>query len=211
MTVDQYIVDKSSAEPDVLVDLVRQTHLRVAQPRMLSGALQGRFLAMITEIINPRTVLEIGTFTGYSTIAIALALGENSSITTIEIDDELECIASEFFEKAACKDKITQLFGAALDIMATLKDSFDLVFIDADKRQYTEYYNLLFDHRLVHSGSVILADNTLWSGKVLAENVDRKDTQTIAIQQFNDMIANDQRVEKVLLPLRDGLTMIRVK
>lgn len=211
MTIEEYIVAKSSAEPAVLSELVRQTHLRVPQPRMLSGALQGQLLQIITAIVAPRRVLEVGTFTGYSTISIALALPDGAKIETIEIDDELESIASEFFVKAGVTARIEQHFGAALQVMSSMSGVFDLVFLDADKREYLEYYNTLFDKNLVGQGSVILADNTLWSGKVLLEVVDRKDQQTEAIKSFNDFVASDPRVEKVLLPLRDGLTLIRVK
>lgn len=211
MTIDKYIEDKSSAQAEVLTELVRQTHLRVTQPRMLSGAVQGQLLGMLTSIVKPNRVLEIGTFTGYSTISMALALSDVSTIDTIEIDDELEAIASEFFVKSGCRDKIRQHFGAALEVMQTLDYRYDMVFMDADKREYTAYYSMLFERSMVGSGSLILADNTLWSGKVLDEITDRRDGQTIGIKEFNDFVRDDQRVEKVLLPLRDGLTIIRVK
>lgn len=208
--IDSYIAQHSSVEPPVLAELTRQTHLRVTNPRMISGHVQGRVLSMLTSVISPRRVLELGTFTAYSTISMAESLTEGSQLITIEIDDELEAMASEFIHKAGVQHVVKQLIGDALDVMSTLSGKFDLVFIDADKRKYVEYYNSLWDNDLIGCGSVILADNTLWDGKVV-EDVDRKDAQTIGIMSFNDLIAGDSRVEKVILPLRDGLTMIRVK
>lgn len=210
--IDQYIEAKSNAEPAILSELVRQTHLRVTQPRMLSGAVQGELLAMIVRMLRPQRVLEFGTFTGYSTIAMALALGEGAKIITMEVDDELEAIASEFITRAGVRDKVEQRFGEALKLVEQIESEvFDLVFIDADKREYLQYYNSLFDLSLVRSGSIILADNTLWSGKILLEIEDDKDKQTKEIKVFNDFVAADNRVDKVILPLRDGLTIIRVK
>ncbi|MEG0466763.1 MAG: O-methyltransferase [Mucinivorans sp.] len=212
MTIDQYLEEKSGAEPEILSDLARQTHLRVTQPRMLSGAVEGRLLSLITSMLDPQKVLEIGTYTGYSTLSMAMSLNADAKIVTIEIDDELQSIQNEFFEKSGLRPKIEQHFGAALEVLARfVNEKFDLVFIDANKREYLEYYNILFDRKLVASGSVIIADNTLWSGKVLLDVIDRKDTQTQAIKVFNDFVAHDTRVEKVMLPLRDGITIIRVK
>lgn len=212
ITIDQYIEAKSNSEPDVLRELVRQTHLRVTQPRMLSGAVQGELLAMIVRMLRPHRVLEFGTFTGYSTISIALALGDGAKIITMEIDDELEAIASEFIVRAGVRGKVEQLFGEALELIEQIEgEVFDLVFIDADKREYLQYYNRLFELNLVSVGSVILVDNTLWSGKVLLEIDDHKDNQTKEIKAFNDFVSEDERVDKVILPLRDGLTVIRVK
>lgn len=209
--IDQYIASHSSIEPTVLQDLTRQTHLRVIHPRMLSGHVQGRFLSMITSILAPRRVLELGTFTAYSTICMASEMTKTGTeLITIEIDDELESMATDFITRAGVQSIVRQIIGDALDVIPTLDGKFDLVFIDADKRNYVEYYNALWSSDLLHSGCLILADNTLWDGKVI-EEVDRKDTQTIGIKSFNDLIASDHRVEKVLLPLRDGLTMIRVK
>lgn len=212
ITIDQYIEAKSNAEPAVLRELVRQTHLRVTQPRMLSGAVQGELLAMIVRMLQPHRVLEFGTFTGYSTIAMAMALGDGAKIITMEIDDELEAIASEFIARAGVRGKVEQLFGEALELIEQIEgEVFDLVFIDADKREYLQYYNRLFELNLVSIGSVILVDNTLWSGKVLLEIDDHKDNQTKEIKVFNDFVSEDERVDKVILPLRDGLTVIRVK
>lgn len=209
--IDQYISAHSSVESPVLQELTRQTHLRAIHPRMLSGHVQGQLLSMLTSIIAPTRVLELGTFTAYSTICIATSMaGANAELVTIEIDDELESIAADFILRAGVQNVVRQVIGDALDVMPTLGGKFDLIFIDADKRSYVEYYKALWDNDLLHTRSVILADNTLWDGKVV-EEVDKKDSQTIGIMAFNDMIARDQRVEKVILPLRDGLTMIRVK
>lgn len=208
--IDRYVAQHSSIEPPVLAELTRQTHLRVTNPRMISGHVQGRVLSMLTSIISPRRVLEFGTFTAYSTISIAESMTDGTELITIEIDDELESMAAEFIHKAGVQHIVKQLIGDAMDLIPTLGGKFDLVFIDADKRTYVEYYNALWDNGLIGCGSVILADNTLWDGKVV-EEVDRKDAQTIGIMLFNNMVAEDDRVEKVILPLRDGLTMIRVK
>ncbi len=208
--LDQYILDSSSPEPAVLTELQRQTTLRVVNPRMSSGHLQGRLLAMLVSIVKPQRVLELGTFTGYATISMAESLCEGAKIYTIEIDDELEDIAAEFFEKAGVVDKVVQCIGDATEVIGSLDEVFDMVFIDADKRQYIEYYNQLFELGRVKSGSLILADNTLWDGKVV-EEISPKDKQTRGIVDFNKMVALDPRVEKVMLPLRDGLTLIKVK
>lgn len=217
MDIDSYIAQHSSDEPPVLQELTRATHLRAIHPRMLSGHVQGRVLAMLTSIIRPRRVLELGTFTAYSTIAMALEMEAQSELITIEIDDELEDIAAEFIAKAGVQNIVSQRIGDALDVLPTLQPTavglntaFDMVFIDADKRKYEQYYNSLFDNRLVASGSLILADNTLWDSKVLRE-IDKKDMQTAGVVAFNRLIKSDSRVEKVILPLRDGLTLIRVK
>ncbi len=209
--IDIYISEHSSDEPIVLQELTRQAHLRAIHPRMLSGHVQGRVLAMLTSIIRPKRVLELGTFTAYSTIALALEMNDDSKLITIEIDDELGDIASEFIDKAGVRNIVTQKIGDALEVMPTLGNKpFDMVFIDADKRKYLEYYNSLFDNELVVAGSLILADNTLWDGKVV-EPLDRKDAQTAGVLAFNEFVKDDNRVEKVILPIRDGLTMIRVK
>lgn len=211
-TLDAYISEHSSSEPKVLVELTRQTHLQAIHPRMLSGHIQGRVLAMLTSIIQPKRVLEMGTFTGYSTISMALEMKEGSELITIDIDDELEALAKEFITKAGVNNIVRQIIGDVLDVLPKLAQEskpFDMVFMDADKRNYLECYNSLFDNNLITSGSLILADNTLWDGKVLNE-IARKDTQTAGIVAFNDFIVSDSRVEKVILPLRDGLTLIKV-
>ncbi len=205
-----YAQEHSCAEPEVLRELTRQTHLRIINPRMISGHIQGRLLSMVVSLVRPRRVLEMGTFTAYSTISMALSMESGSRLTTIEIDDELEEFAAEYIQKAGVSDIVEQRIGDCFEVMESLEGTFDLVFIDADKRNYLECYERLFEKNLVTSNSVIIADNTLWDGKVLSETA-RNDKQTLGIKRFNDFVATDSRVEKVMLPLRDGLTIIRVK
>ncbi len=208
----KYCEEHSSPEGKLLGDLVRQTNLRVVNPRMLSGHLQGQFLSMLVRFTGSKSVLELGTFTGYSSICMAGVLPSDGRLVTIEIDDELEDFAREFFDRAGLAEVIEQRIGDAVEVLVEMiGQQFDMVFMDADKRQYCEYYHLLFEHGLVGSGSLIVADNTLWAGKVVEDNHPQKDKQTYALLEFNDMVAADPRVEKVLLPLRDGLTLIRVK
>lgn len=208
--LDDYVAMHSSAEPEILKEVTRQTNLRVVNPRMISGHVQGRLLAMLTSLVKPRRVLELGTFTAYATIAMALEMDEGSELVTIEIDDELEDMAAEFIEKAGVRNIVCQEIGDAMEVMNRLDGHFDMVFIDADKRKYLDYYNLLFEKNLVTLSTLIIADNTIWDGKVLEETA-KRDTQTIGIKEFNDFVAADPRVEKVMLPLRDGLTLIKVK
>ena len=206
--LEKYITDHSDQEDEILKELDRETHLKVVGARMLSGNLQGQVLTMISKMIQPETILEIGTFTGYSAICLSKGLRKNGKLITIEIDDELESIALKYFKKAGIENKIIQKIGSALEIIPNLNEQFDLAFIDADKREYISYYNLVIDK--VKNGGYILADNTLWSGKVLNEP-SPDDEQTTGILNFNRMIAHDNRIEKVILPLRDGLTLIRKK
>lgn len=209
--IEQYILEHISPESDVLKALDRATHLSNPQARMLSGHLQGELLKMLVLIVNPRRVLELGTFTGYSAIAMASGLSDGAILHTIEIVDELESITAQFIAKAGLSDKIVQHFGNANQIISNLCDEpFDLIFIDANKREYPAYYELLFSCGALRSGSIILADNVLWSGKVVQQPTPT-DRQTQSILEFNDMVARDPRVDKVILPLRDGLTVIRVK
>jgi predicted O-methyltransferase YrrM len=161
-------------------------------------------------MLRPRRILEIGTFTGYSALSMAAGLEEGAIIDTCEVDDELEMIAASYFERSGLGDKIRQHIGSALEIAPKLGEQYDLVFIDGDKREYRAYYDMLFDHNLVHSNSYILADNILWYGKVV-EEVSRKDKQTAEIVAFNEYVRNDERVESVILPLRDGINLIRVR
>ena len=177
---------------------------------MISGHIQGKLLEMLVRMLRPRRILEIGTFTGYSALSMAMGLEDGALIDTFEIDDELEMIAADFFERSGCADKIRQHIGSALDLAPTLGEKYDLVFIDGDKREYRAYYEMLFEHDMVHPNSFILADNILWYGKVV-EEVARKDKQTQEIVAFNDYVRNDSRVENVILPLRDGINLIRVK
>ncbi len=208
--LDQYIEAMSSPQGELLHELERETYLRVINPRMISGHIQGKLLEMLVRMLRPRRILEIGTFTGYSAISMAMGLEEGALIDTFEVDDELEMIAADFFGRSGVGDKIRQHIGSALDLAPQLGEKYDLVFIDGDKREYTAYYEMLFEHNLVHSNSFILADNILWYGKVV-EDVARKDKQTQEIIAFNEHVRNDSRVESVILPLRDGINLIRVK
>lgn len=206
--LNNYIEKHTSEESDLLKKLNRETHLQVVNPRMLSGHVQGRMLKMICTMTQATCVLELGTFTGYSALCLAEGIPNNGIVHTIEINDELEEFTQSFFEQSPYGKKIKQHIGNALEIINNLDESFDLVFIDADKREYLDYYHAVFDK--VQKGGYILADNTLWDGKVI-QKVDPNDKQTIAVMAFNDFVAKDQRVETVLLPMRDGLTIIRKK
>lgn len=204
--LENYILSHIGEEDLILSELNRETHLQVVGARMISGHWQGKVLTMLSNMIRPEKILEIGTFTGYSAICLAKGLAMGGKLITIETDDELEKIAKSFIEKAGLTDRIEHRIGNALEIIPTLSETFDLVFIDADKREYSDYYHLVFDK--VKTGGFIFADNTLWNGKVLDKIADN-DEQTAAIVEFNAMINRDKRVEKVILPLRDGLTLIR--
>ncbi len=204
--IDKYILDHIDDEDEILKELDRETNLKVLGARMISGHLQGQVLSMLSRMINPENILELGTFTGYSAICLAKGLQEGGTLITIEIDDELEMLATKYFKKAGIENQVEQLIGSAIEIIPTLNRSFDLVFIDADKREYVKYYELLIDK--MESGSYIIADNTLWNGKIL-KNPDPKDLQSVGIVEFNELVKNDSRVEKVILPLRDGMTVIR--
>ncbi len=204
----RYILEHIDSEDEVLHELYRETNLKVPGARMLSGHLQGKVLSMISKMIQPESILEIGTFTGYSAICLARGLREGGKLITIEKDDELESIANKYFQKAGMGNKIFQLTGPALEIIPTMKQSFDLVYIDADKREYTDYYNIVFEK--VKGGGFIIADNTLWNGKVLESSLPR-DAQSRGIINFNELVKDDPRIEKVILPLRDGMTLIRKK
>jgi caffeoyl-CoA O-methyltransferase len=206
MNQEEYITTHSDIEPEYLAKLNRITHLRMINPRMLSGHFQGRVLAMFCHMIQPKTVLEIGTFTGYSAISMAEGMPEDGVLHTIDYDDELESFLNDVFAKSEQGHKIKLHIGDALTEIAKMNDIFDLVFIDADKEEYQAYYEAVLPK--VRKGGYLLVDNTLWDGKVL-KPVDPKDRETIAIIKFNEFIAKDTRIEKVLLPIRDGLTLIR--
>ncbi len=208
--LEQYIHDHSSPEDELLKELDRQTNLRVVQPRMISGHIQGKLLEMLVRMQRPRRILEIGTFTGYSALCLAAGLEQGGELHTIEVDDELESFAAEFFARSTHGDKIHQHIGSALEVAPALGGHFDMVFIDGDKREYPAYYNMLFDNNLVRSGSLLIADNILWSGKVV-EPLHHNDKHTKALLEFNAMVQNDPRVENVIVPIRDGLTLIYVK
>ena len=208
--LEKYIHENSSPEDALLRELDRETHLRVINPRMISGHIQGKLLELIVKMFRPKNILEIGTFTGYSALCMAAGLEEGATIDTCEVDDELEAIAQSFFDRSAHGHKIKLHVGSALEIAPTLGKQFDLVFIDGDKREYPAYYNMLMDKGLVHSGSVMLADNILWYGKVV-QPVAHNDHHTQALIEFNRQVVEDSRVESVILPLRDGINIIRVK
>jgi predicted O-methyltransferase YrrM len=202
--ISHYSEVHTTSESDLLKRIDRQTHANILMPRMLSGHLQGRLLSMISHMIQPKSILEIGTYTGYSAICLAEGLRPGGKLITLDINDELEDLVRGFFIQASLTEAIDYRIGNALHIIPTLTDSFDLVFIDADKENYCRYYDLVF--KLVPLGGFILADNVLWSGKVLDEKPD-KDTK--AILAFNEMIQQDSRVENVLLPVRDGIMLVR--
>lgn len=204
--LEDYILSHIDKEGESLHKLDRETHLFHLRPRMCSGHLQGRLLKMIVRMIRPKNILELGTFTGYSALSMAEGMDGDGELHTVEIDDELEDFIREHLEKSPYADRIHLHIGDALEIVPQLGLTFDLVFIDADKRRYDDYYNMVFDH-VVHGG-FILADNTLWDGKVV-DYGKKLDAQTAGILRFNDLVAADPRVEKVILPLRDGLTIIR--
>lgn len=190
----------------MLVELARATHLQVLRPRMLSGNLQGQLLRMLCRMIDARAVLEIGTYTGYAAISMAMGMGEDGVLHTIDVNDELEDFTREFIRKSGLEKRIVFHVGDALEIIPELKGMFDLVFIDADKREYPEYYRLVFDK--VRVGGIIVADDVLWDGKVVTEG-EKTDAQTRGILDFNDMVQADERVENLLLPVRHGLMLMR--
>lgn len=206
--IENYVNAHTSPESGILSELNRQTHIKVLQPRMLSGHLQGRTLSMLSKIIQPKRILEIGTYTGYSAICLAEGLQENGELITIDRNYELEEMVNSYVEKAGFSKQIKMKVGNAMDIIPTLQKEFDLVFIDADKSNYSNYYDLLIDE--LPKGAVLIADNVLWSGKVV-DATKKNDVDTEALKVFNAKIQADDRVENVLLPIRDGLMMIRKK
>jgi predicted O-methyltransferase YrrM len=206
--LENYILAHTGKEDPLLTELTRETHIKTMFPRMLSGHLQGKFLEMVSQMVSPTTILEIGTFTGYSAICLALGLKEGGLLHTIDVDPELEYLAKQYFEKTKVQDKIVQHIGDAKDIIPSLDYTFDLVFIDADKENYLNYYHLVFDK--VRAGGFILADNALWDGKVLLPN-GKTDKETRGIKEFNEFVHTDERVENLLLPLRDGIMVLRKK
>ncbi len=204
----QYAEAHTTEENQILKELNRETQAHVLNPRMLSGHLQGRVLSMLSHMIQPQSILEIGTYTGYSAICLCEGLQQHGKLFTIDINEELEEMVHKYFDKAGLGHKAEQLIGDATAIIPTLKTNFDLVFIDADKINYSLYYDLVFDK--VNNGGYIIADNVLWSGNVL-KPVAVSDEETKAITAFNEKIQNDNRVENVLLPIRDGLMVVRKK
>ncbi len=208
--LEQYIHNHTSPEDALLHELDRQTNLRVVQPRMISGHIQGKLLELLVRMQRPKRVLEIGTFTGYSALCIAAGLEDDAELHTIEVDDELEAFAAEFFSRSNHTHKIHQHIGSALEVAPALGGNFDMVFIDGDKREYPAYYNMLFEKGLIGKGSMLIADNILWSGKIV-EPLHHNDKHTKALLEFNKMVQDDPRVENVIIPIRDGLTFIYVK
>ena len=203
--IEEYIMEHISPEGDYLYRLFRATNVETVNPQMASGHIQGRLLKMLVEMIRPKNILEIGTFTGYSAICMAEGLQEDGHLYTFDIDDEMEDFTRKWIENSPVADKIVYRIGSALDEVPRLGAKFDLVFIDGDKREYSEYYEMALQH--LNDGGWILADNTLWDGHVIEE--DRRDAQTESVRRFNKLVKEDPRVEKVILPLRDGLTIIR--
>lgn len=201
----EYSEKYSQQEPKILQELNRETHLKVLNPRMLSGFFQGRLLSIISKLIKPKKVLEIGTYTGYSAICIAEGMNKNGMIHTIDKNEELNIIQKKYFKKSGLEDNIVQYNGCALEIIPKIEEKFDLIFIDADKENYINYFNLVMDK--LNSNGVILADNVLWSGKVI--NSEDHDLTTNVLREFNKMVNNDNRVETILLPIRDGISIIR--
>jgi predicted O-methyltransferase YrrM len=204
--IDDYVLRHTPKESEILYQINRETHLKVMQPRMLSGHFQGQLLKFLVEMIEPKTILEIGTYTGYSAIAMAEGLPENGILTTIDTNVELEKMIDSFVCMAELKNKIVQLTGNALEIIPTLNQSFDLVFIDADKRNYKNYLDLVIDK--VNSGGYILTDNVLWSGKVTLPE-DKMDLDTKLIDEYNDYVQSHPKLKSILLPVRDGLYLSR--
>jgi predicted O-methyltransferase YrrM len=207
--LDQYVHHHSEAESDLLNELNRETYLKVLQPRMLSGHVQGRILSMYSKLIKPKFILEIGTYTGYSAICLAEGLAEGGTLQTIEKNEELQPIINRYVERAGFKDRIKLHIGDALPIIESMDCTFDLVFIDADKTNYLNYYEAVLPK--MKSGGCIIADNVLWSGKVLDEEELKNDPDTALLNEFNKAVTADNRVENVLLPVRDGLMVIRKK
>lgn len=206
-TIDQYASDHSQKEPELLHELFKETWQKALVPRMISGHFQGRVLSMISKLVAPKTVLEIGTYTGYSALCLAEGLQKDGSLHTIDHNEELFDFQRKYFDRSAYSNQIKQYVGEALEVMVHIQGPFDLVFIDADKANYANYFKAVIDK--MNSGGVILSDNVLWSGKV-TQNPNPKDEDTIALIAYNKLINEDPRLETVLLPIRDGLTISRV-
>ena len=206
--LDHYVVEHSEQEPQLLQELTRETYQKILQPIMLSGPYQGRVLSMISKLVRPKIILELGTFTGYATLCLAEGLQIDGEIHTIDINEELHDFQRKYFDKSGFGEQIIQHTGSALDIIPSLDMSFDLVFIDADKPNYSNYFHLIIDK--LNPGGIILSDNVLWHGKVV-EPLNDKDKSTKAVLDYNTLLKTDKRVETVLLPIRDGLTVSRKK
>ena len=205
--LDDYVVKHSEDEPELLRQLTRETYQKILQPRMLSGHYQGRLLSMISKLVNPKNILEIGTYTGYSALCLAEGMQKDGELHTIDINEELIDFQRKYFDKSDYGNQIHQHLGNALDIIPKLDKTFDLVFIDADKPNYVNYFHTIIDK--LNVGGIILSDNVLWSGKVLATTFKKEDTSTPTLIEYNKLLKNDDRIETVLLPIRDGLTISR--
>lgn len=206
--IDDYVIQHSQQEPLLLRELSKETWQKVLNPRMLSGAFQGRILSMISKLIQPKSILEIGTYTGYSALCLAEGLTSNGMLYTIDKNEELEELQYKYFQKSSYKNQIKQYVGNAIDIIPNINLKFDLVFIDADKSNYVNYFNLIIDK--MNKGGIILSDNVLWNGKIV-EPLNKKDIDTKILLEYNKLLNSDIRIETVLLPIRDGLTISRVK
>ncbi|MGB5242148.1 MAG: O-methyltransferase [Lutimonas sp.] len=206
--LEEYLVQHSEDEPELLSELNKETWQKVLAPRMLSGHYQGRILSMLSKMINPKSILEIGTYTGYSALCLAEGLTENGILHTIDKNEELADFQQLFFDRSPYKNQIVKHIGNAIEIIPSLEENFDLVFIDADKGNYSNYFDLVIDK--MNPGGMIVSDNVLWSGKVL-EKVEEHDVDTEQILLFNKKVKEDKRVETILLPIRDGLSLCRVK
>ena len=204
-SLDRYVCDHTAAENDLLKIINRETHLEVLQPRMLSGHFQGRVLSMLSKMMRPERILEIGTYTGYSALCLAEGLTKSGKLYTIDVNEELESRVRGYFEQSDYSEQIDYIIGDAMHVIPSMNEKWDLVFIDADKMNYINYYNLIFSQ--VKIGGYIIADNVLWSGKVADET--KIDKDTLLLRSFNDLVSNDERVEEVLLPIRDGLMIAR--
>ena len=205
--LDDYVVAHSQKEPELLQQLTRETYQKILQPRMLSGHYQGRVLSMISKLVNPNSILEIGTYTGYSALSLAEGMQKKGQLHTIDVNEELVNFQRKYFNKSGYGYQIHQHLGSAIDIIPTLDIKFDLVFIDADKPNYVNYFNIIIDK--MKPGGIILSDNVLWSGKIL-EPLQPKDESTRILLEYNKLLNEDPRIETVLLPIRDGLTISRV-
>ncbi|WP_333599408.1 O-methyltransferase [Flavobacterium sp.] len=205
--LDTYVTEHSENEPELLAELNKETHQKILQPRMLSGHFQGRVLSMLSKIIHPTSILEIGTYTGYATLCLAEGLAQNGTIDTLDIEEELVDFQRKYFDRSPWGNQINQHLGDALEIIPTLNKKYDLVFIDADKENYINYFHLIVP--MMNKGGIILSDNVLWSGKVV-EELKAGDLATKILLEYNQLLKEDARVETVLLPIRDGLTVSRI-
>ena len=202
----EYLSQNSDKEPEILSKLNKETHQKILQPRMLSGHIQGRFLSLISKIKSPLHILEIGTYTGYGTLCLAEGLATNGKIFTIDRNEELINIQNKYFEESGNRDKIVQLTGNAIDILMSLDENFDLIFIDADKENYIKYFEIV--SKKLNPNGIIISDNVLWSGKVVEESDNDQETDTL--KRFNKLLSKDERFETIILPLRDGLSISRL-